>query len=280
MTRDLFLIKLYRKLKWQTTRKAAQGIIAEYCERFNEESALGKSEQEICENLGTPAQAANNAIRAQSNHNPMQYKISFLAGIILLLFFPIMSLHGATYRALWQFQVGFRYIYVLLAPLICLVFLRLQHTWEISFTQTPTATRFFRATAALALMICAVCSFAVYNMLLHYATVQSYSGPLLYHFLRISIWLIAAVWIASALFCDACGCYFPYIYFLYAFCMVTISTYAEALSSMNPPPFETLLASTFQEIPIFFLLTIVGALFWFLFTRYKKRMEGKFAFSQ
>lgn len=266
MSRDLFLKKLYRSLKWQTSLSETKIIVLEYCELFDKERSMGKSEWEICEELGTPMRTAYNAIsaRAYLDRRPALYKILFFMGTILLLLFPLLSLYNAVYRALW-------YVYILLAPPAVLALFRLQHVWKIPFSKTPTVTYIFYGTAGLSLMICVACSFAMYDIITHYATIQPQDGPMLHAFLVAFIWLIAGMWILSALFCDACGYYFPYTHFLYAFCIATLSSYEESISCMSLPSLEALLISTFKPLPIFALLAIAGALLWLVYVRYKKR---------
>nr|ACN23798.1 hypothetical protein [Clostridium sp. enrichment culture clone 7-14] len=271
MTRDLFLKKLYQKLKWRTSLSETLHVVLDYCNLFEKECAQGKSEQEICQKLGSPTLAACNVISTRSclDRRPFLYKTLWFMGVILLLSLPILSLHGAAYRALW-------YVYILLAPPLALAFFRLQYVWMIPFNKTPMTIRIFYGTAALSVVICAACSFAMYGIIVHYATIQPQDGPLLHTVLIASIWLIAGIWILSAFGCDGCGYWLPCTHFLYAFCIATLSNYEKMLSSMSLPSLNVLLEAAFKPVPIFALLAIGGALLWIVYIRHKKR-ENAFA---
>lgn len=243
-------------------------------------NAMKKVKNQCCETLDMPTQGVCTGISTppHQGHRPLSYLILFFVGFALLLFFPVLSLQGLVFRALWPLQEGIRYLYIPLMPLISIALFRSQYIWKTLFKKTSMTTRLFYGTAVLALLLCAVASFAMYSGIvnpLQLSVDPSQVGPIFYTFFTCSIWLITGLWVCSVLFCDAYSRCVPYVYFIDAFCIATLSNYVQRITAMDPiQTVETLLISTFGPISIFALLAIGGALLWFFYECYKRRRKS------
>lgn len=201
----------------------------------------------------------------QYKNRPLLYKVLLYVGIILLFSFPIMSFHGTVYHLFWSFLSVFRYIYILIVPIVFITLFRMQHTWGITFSKPYISRNILYGMAVFAFVIFIACSFAMYSILVVCPIVQKQQyGLILHSFLVFFIWLIAFMWLISALPCNSCDSFSPYTYFGYAFLIVSISNYIECLTCMALPPLEGLTVYTFRPILNYFFTTVTGALLWVL----------------
>jgi uncharacterized membrane protein len=91
MDKERFLQKLRRRLRWRFSADETDDILADYGEFFLAGRAEGKSEQEICLELGAPAAIASDLARELQKKHPLRTQAIQRLLVPVLLLIIILS---------------------------------------------------------------------------------------------------------------------------------------------------------------------------------------------
>lgn len=121
MNREMFLSRLFNKLKWEMSLDEASDVIGDYSEYFDVGLAQGKSEQELCEEFGTPKQIAASIFdERKANWHPRLGRVRRIIIGLVLIFYPALIFWADFYELLYPILSRFWYIVIVAAPVLIL----------------------------------------------------------------------------------------------------------------------------------------------------------------
>lgn len=253
MTRKRFLMKLYNNLKWNLPVKDANEVIEDYSEYFDEELAIGKTEQQFCLEVGEPKQIAANILK-ERNASIKFYLGGFriVAVIAILMFYPVIWASRNTHDILYWHEAWLQYAYVLIMPplIVYLIgYLPLKLNTYIHILSR--ASSICKGIFAISLFFTAVTTFYAFRFWSTYViTENSYSIEKIHTFFYIcafAVFVNIIAWLICILFAGHIDVYFTCTYFFYASFIASIinQVYTMALVDLEKHSSDIYLQAAF-----------------------------------
>jgi uncharacterized membrane protein len=262
MTTDLFLKRLYAKLKWRMTAEEARDIVQDYREILDEEQRRGKTEEQALADLGSPGQIVADIISERKPEvRHYLYRPCFILAVAAAALYPLMTVWSDLYGILWPYVTltEFKLAFILLAPIPALTAYFLGHKQSMSIAASKARTRKLYGVVIISCAITCACSIVVYAFLRSFVNKwPNYNIDSIYAIawlLEIVPLVIGGAWVFT-IFQSVKGGLSLSIHFVYSLLTIIIAHYYNILTSMN-----------FQEqTHLEFIAHVFAAILWFVAT--------------